>query len=105
VLTTQHRPSVKVGTNFADKRRSLYSIVRSRTEGHRDLVEGKSSLVHMSQKKKKLVINLCPKWRLGKVIVKGVIVKGIANAKSSYVYKSSNTFEKCLMRFAGKRRM
>jgi hypothetical protein len=32
VLTTQHPPSAKVGTNFADNRRSLGGIVRSRTK-------------------------------------------------------------------------
>jgi hypothetical protein len=38
----------------------------------------------------------CPKWRLGSVVVKGVILKRIGIAESSSVYKSSNKFEKCL---------
>jgi hypothetical protein len=55
---------------------------------------------HVTEKKKLVAYcSLCPKWREENVVEKGVSVKRIGIGKSPCVYKSSNKFEKCLMRF------
>jgi hypothetical protein len=54
---------------------------------------------HVTGKKLVRYCSFCPKWRLGNVLVKGVILKRIGIAKSSSDYKSSNKIEKCLMIF------